>query len=72
MKHLIEKKAKAQLRVLKDLPMKALDKRKHKKSGYFRLKPYEWVAFDNRTGNLWIGLWQHKGECLNWLNNDPG
>jgi len=72
MGHLLETEAKVQLRVLKNLDSLGLSKKKNLISGLYRVEPYEWIAFDNRSGNLWVGTWQHKGECLNWLDKNPG
>jgi len=70
--HLTETKASAQLSRLRKLNPKALEEKKNKLSGFFRSDSYDYTAFDNRTGNLWVGKWQHIGECLQWLNVNPG
>ena len=70
--HLEDNAAKEQLRALKKLNSESLGKRPNLTSGCFRSEPYEWIVFDNRSGNLWVGTWQHKGECLNWLDKNPG
>ena len=72
MKHIKGKEAQVQLSRLKNLQGNALDNKKNKLSGLFRLDSYEWIAFDNRSGNLWVGTWQHPGECLKWLDENPG
>jgi len=70
--HIEGKEAKVQLKRLRKLDKKALNKKQNMIAGFYFHKPYEYIAFDNRTGNLWIGEWQHEGDCLNWLYKNPG
>ena len=71
MAHLEGDQAKKQLKRLNKLSSGALLEKKNSLTGYYQKEPYIWFAFDNRKGCLWIGTWQHKGECINWLDNTP-
>jgi hypothetical protein len=71
MKHLLDDKAKAQLKRLKKLDSSALGNSKNKLTGMYQKEPYTWIAFDNRKGCLWVGTWEHQGACIDWLDNNP-
>jgi len=70
MKILKHKKAKLELRRLKDLSQKALESKKNLTQGFYREEPYLWIAFDNSKGNKLVARWQQQIDCELWLDDN--